>query len=357
MSTWRTASLREAMSRGQPVSCIPPRRFRHGAQAWSVSTTRVCGLRCLPYISSMPDDPAQPFDGLTRWLSDDASDSPSMPTPPAAHREDSRQPSLRRGARAAMLAAPWVIVVAVLVSPLRTTGSQATGVTGPAQPSPTATGAASPADTASPPGVASPADTASPAGAAPPGVAPPGVTPPAPGSAGATATRLVRDALTGAHAGRVTAVDVAVPEAPRWLGAGQWMVRVHAVVLHGDAQRWRSATHEIWAAPLGMHSGRLVGLDHPWRVATDDARIAPSRWEPAAVDEAAVRSALRTVGAQPAGDLHAEQHPAITDIIRVRVAGGARQRHVWLRIRPTVHVLGAPPAAHAETMPTERATS
>jgi hypothetical protein len=88
-------------------------------------------------------------------------------------------------------------------------------------------------------------------------------------------------------------------------------------------------------------------------VATQDSRITPGRWETAAVDDDAVRSALREVGAQPPDDLHAERHPVIMDIIRVRVAGGAPVRHVWLRTTPTVHVLGAAPTAEPATAGTQ----
>jgi hypothetical protein len=267
-----------------------------------------------------------------------------MPSTPAADRERPRRPSLRRGTRAAALVAPWVLVVAVLASPLRTPGTTAT--TGSQASGGTASGGTAATRSSAAP---SAAETASPAGAAPP----------APAGAGATATRLVRDAVTGRNEGTTTAIDVAVPETPRWLGSQVWLVRVHAVLLHGDAQRWRSATHEIWAVPMGVQAGRLVGLDHPWRVATDDSRIAPAHWEPATVDEATVRAALLTVGAQPVHDLHAEQHPEVAEIIRVQVAVGTHRHHVWLRTTPSVRVLGAPaaPAERPATTSTERPRS
>ena len=274
----------------------------------------------------MSDDPALRFDGLTQWLGEDPDDAP----PPtgganAPDREPGgdrrRRSSPRRIARAGALVAPWLVALAVLVS---------------------STGTTDPAADATPPVAPQPPPT-------PEGTA----TSPVPAGAAATAVRLVRDALTRQHAGASAAVDVAVAESPQPLGADQWAVRVQAVVLRGDARRWRSATHETWVVPVGLHAGRPVGLDHPWRVATEDPAVTPVRWSAAAVDERAVRSALRTIGVRAARDLHAQQHPALAHIVRVRVADGYQIRHLWLTTRPTVHVVGAPAGTAA---PSEQAS-
>jgi hypothetical protein len=174
-----------------------------------------------------------------------------------------------------------------------------------------------------------------------------GATPPTPTGIAAAAVRLVRDAVTGRRAGATAAIDVAVPEPPRPLNSHQWMVRVQTVVLRGDARRWRSATHEVWAVPVGLRAGRAVGLDHPWRVSIETPLIAPVDWSAATVDEDAVRAALRAVDARAAQDMGAQQHPTIADVIRVRIADTEQARYVWLTTQPAIRVLGAPRTAAA----------
>jgi hypothetical protein len=229
-------------------------------------------------------------------------------------------------ARIVALLAPWIVVLAVLAAAQHTTGDT---VRTTADRDGAATTLASDAATAS---------ATIPAGA-PSDMAGEGSSVPAPADVPATAVRLVRDAVTGRHAGATTAIDVAVPEAPRSLGADQWLVRVHAVVLRGDTRRWRSATHEVWAVPLGMSGEQVVSLDTPWPVATTRPRVARGRWTSEVVDQKAVRTALREAGLRPAGNLAAERHPQVPYIIRVRTAG-AQGRHVWLRTAPTMQVLG-----------------
>jgi hypothetical protein len=222
----------------------------------------------------------------------------------------------RRFTRIAALLAPWIVALAVLAAAPHTTGTTPVRDTGgrDATPAPAPSHAA-PAPSAS-------ADATAPADAT------------------AAAVRLVRDAVTGRRSGVTTAIDVAVPEEPEALGADQWLIRVHAVVLRGDARRWRSAVHEVWAVPIGISDGHAIALEEPWPVANEHARVTPGRWDAEAVDEAAVRSTLRAAGMRPAPDLAAERHPQIPHVIRVRVAGpGAR--HVWLRTTPSMHVLGA----------------
>jgi hypothetical protein len=292
----------------------------------------------------MSDDRIQPFDGLVRWLADDPGVNTSMPPgPPADDGHDSATPdhgvkrdetrrSARRGMRAAALVAPWLVVLAVLAAPARTSGT-----------SPRRTGqpavhvAPSPADDWSPEPANAPRepdDTFTDSAAR--------ATPPVPAGIAAAAVRLVRDAVTGRRAGATAAMDVAVPEPPQPLDSDQWLVRVQAVVLRGDARRWRSATHEVWAVPVGLRAGQAIGLDHPWRVATETPRITPGDWAATAVDDDAVRAALHAVGAQPAQELGAQQHPTIAHVIRVRVADAERTRRVWLTTEPTMRVLGAP---------------
>lgn len=269
----------------------------------------------------MSDDHTRPFEGLNRWLGDEADASPSMPTADPADREE-RSGAARRAFRGGALLLPWLLAAVVVVT--ATAGP-------PGAPDATAsdeTGAAQP------PGAAD-------AGARPAGTAPPGAEVGADALLGATAVGLVRDTVTGRRGGRTSALDVAVPEPPRPLAGDEWLVRVHVVVLRGDARRWRSATHEVWAVPLGVVDGRPVGRDRPWRVDAGTPRVDAGRWTPATVDEHAVRAAVRATGARPATDLAAEQHPTAAEIVRVRVTGAGPARRVWLRTDPGVAVLGA----------------
>ncbi len=158
--------------------------------------------------------------------------------------------------------------------------------------------------------------------------------------AGPVAVRLVRDAVTSTGDGTATALDAAAAEPPDPLGDDLWIVRVHAVVLHGDRRRWRSASHEIWAVPVGRRNGAVVGLDHPWRVADGADRIVDTAWEPAAVDLDEVRTALRRAGIPAVADLRAERHPQRVALLRAVIGAGPHQRHVWLRTTPVLEVLG-----------------
>lgn len=266
----------------------------------------------------MPDDSAPPFESLSRWLGDDAHDEPGLPSATPTDRARHRRPP-RRVIRAAALLLPWLIILAVL-------GARAADMATDTTTSPG--GGPSPASAARSPGHLAEAGD-----------------PPAPADQmGALAVRLVRDALTGRRADGTTAVDVATPESPRALGSDQWLVRVHVVVLRGDARRWRSATHEVWAVPVGLRPAGAVGLERPWRVATDHPRVRSGRWSAASVDEAAVRVALRGAGLRAAEALDAERHPAIAGIVRVRAADGGRTTRIWVRTTPTAQVLGTSPA-------------
>jgi hypothetical protein len=263
----------------------------------------------------MSDERAQPYDGLARWLGEE-DDDPSMPRSSGGDDERPR----RRHIRAVGLVAPWVITLVVLV-----VTSSAGGPAGDASHPPAGDRV-----------VAAGGDGPSPERRSGPDAGAQRT----PDGLGATATALVRDAITGRHGDTTRAVDVATAERPRPLGGAHWLVRVRAVVLRGDARRWRTATHEVWAVPMATRAGRVVGIDRPWRVAVERPRIATTGWSAAEVDHAAVTAALRQVDARPADDLDAEQHPDLAGIIRVRTAadGGA---HVWLGTQPDLHVLGA----------------
>lgn len=303
----------------------------------------------------MSDDHTRPFEGLNRWLGDEADASPSMPTADPADREE-RSGAARRAFRGGALLLPWLLAAVVVVTATagppgapapeartaaggpgggsaRTDAPRADGATARPPGAPDAT-ASDETGAAQPPGAAD-------AGARPAGTAPPGAEVGADALLGATAVGLVRDTVTGRRGGRTSALDVAVPEPPRPLAGDEWLVRVHVVVLRGDARRWRSATHEVWAVPLGVVDGRPVGRDRPWRVDAGTPRVDAGRWTPATVDEHAVRAAVRATGARPATDLAAEQHPTAAEIVRVRVTGAGPARRVWLRTDPGVAVLGA----------------
>lgn len=268
----------------------------------------------------MSDERAQPYDGLARWLGEDDGDDATMRSVPGDGDERPR----RRHIRAVGLVAPWVITLAVLLA----TFSAGDASRLPAGDRVVVAGRDGPRSAPTQP--PSPARRSGPdAGGqrTPDGVA-------------AAATGLVRDAITGRHGDTTRALDVATAERPRPLGDDHWLVRVRVVVLRGDARRWRTAAHEVWAVPMAVHTGRVVGVDRPWRVAVERPRIAATRWSAAAVDHAAVAAALRQIDARPADDLDAQQHPDLAGIIRVRTAadGGA---HVWLGTQPDLHVLGA----------------
>jgi hypothetical protein len=310
----------------------------------------------------MSDDRAQPFVGLAQWLGEDPDgDAPPDDREPDPHTPSGRAPrrgASRRTARAIALVAPWLVALAALAAP---TG-RASHQPGPVAPDGRQTSAdARPDHGVTPPAseiaaAASVSEIAAAASASETGAPAPSMAAdagPVPPGTAATAVRLVRDAVTGRHGDTTAAVDVAVAEAPRPLGPDQWLVRVQTVVLRGDARRWRSATHETWAVPIGLRSGTPVGLDAPWRVAIDDPVITTAEWGAADVDEDAVRSALRSIGARAAQDMHAQQHPTLTHVVRVRVAEAGRTRRVWLTTHPTVRVLGAPTMAP----PTAGATS
>jgi hypothetical protein len=280
----------------------------------------------------MPDEHTQPYDGLARWLAEDTADDPSMPRTAT---DDDERPRRRRNLRIAALALPWVITLGALVATAGIGDPPADHVGGRRS-----SGVAA-ADGAPRPGGVQPsaADHGSEGEPAAADTAATGARRPPDGLTG-VAIGLVRDAITARHGDTTRAVDVATAERPRPLERGHWLVRVRVVVLAGDTRRWRSATHEVWAVPVAARAGGVVGVDHPWRVASERPRIVPTGWHTAEVDRSAVTAALRRIAARPADDLDAQRHPDLTGIIRVRTAAddGA---HVWLGTEPDVHVLGA----------------
>lgn len=278
-------------------------------------------------------------DELRRWL--DAADGEVGPT---AGDDPSGRP-VRRWWLAAVVA-PWVLLAVAFVGgggAAPTTGAggrQATPSTSGAPALPRATeGAAAAVDPATPePGPADPVPTA--AGATAPDTAggtgsgtagtdpPEGVAP--------TAVGMVRDAVTTASGGRTSALDSATPEEPRPLGGRAWLVRVHAVVLRGDHRRWRSARHEVWAAPVGRRDGAVVALDRPWRVAITELDHGPPAWQGTTGDLAAVRRALRAAGLPTGPGLRLERDPAMPAVVRAVTASST----AWLRAGAHPRVLG-----------------
>jgi hypothetical protein len=307
------------------------------------------------YSSGMPDERAQPYEGLTRWLHEDTGDDPSMPgTAP-----DERDGPRRGRIRAIALALPWLVTLAVLAAttwtgdapagpppaaPASEAGEQSHPPTaghpipdGGAQPPDGLTASAAPDGDGQPPD--DPAATSTPEGEQRP-----------PDGLAAIATGLVRDAITGQRGDTVRAVDVATAEPADPLGGDHWLVRVRAVVLRGDTRRWRSAAHEVWAVPMAAHAGQVIGVDRPWRVSSGRPRITVSGWGPASVDRAAVTDALHRSGTRPADDLDPQRHPDLGGIIRVRTAAGGGS-HVWLATEPHLHVLGAGPGTTVSESP------
>ncbi|HSJ46622.1 MAG TPA: hypothetical protein VK923_18240 [Euzebyales bacterium] len=271
---------------------------------------------------------------LRRWLGEDNT------SPSAGHdgMEDlSHRWTAPRLALALLVLAPWVVLGVLALTGAR--GPASTGRPDDAGPAGHATddsdgpARAPMAGSTSPPSAPETrghrADAATPTEAV---TASGGV----PAAVGPMAVRLVRDAVTRTGA-RSMALDAAVVEAAEALAADTWAVRVHAVILRGDRRRWRAATHEVWAAPVGLREGRVVGLDQPWRVATIDGGIAPTTWDRADVDTAAVRGALDDAGISHGDDPVVHQHPKLPSIVRVTTSG---DRHVWVRLTPQPVVVG-----------------
>jgi hypothetical protein len=287
---------------------------------------------------------------LRRWL-DDGDDGPP---PPATGVEGDRQ---RRRWWWLAAVAPWVLLAVAVAAAGSGSDAPPTTAGRPGQPgaagvreggthdadadagagvaaattagSGTAAhvGAPSTAPAAAPSAASTSVPTAAPAdrdGPGPPPAAPP------------VAIGLVRDAATTAGAGSTTAVDTASAGRVEPLGDGTWLVRVHAVVLRGDRRRWRSARHEVWAAPIGRRGGAVVALDRPWRVAVVDATPHPPRWSAAGGDVAAVRSALRDAGLPAGRDLRLQRDPTLPGVVRA-VTGASS---AWLRAGAQPRVLG-----------------
>lgn len=252
----------------------------------------------------------------------DADPTPSMPTAAAENPRPLRNGRWRRGVRPGVVAAPWVLALALLA------------MRGPGL------------DHAAPPGAAPDGDSTVIPSDIPTAVAGSDIpTGDADGRAAvtaeATAVRLVRDAVTRRRGDRVTALDVAAPERARPLEPAVWMVRVHAVVLQGDRRRWHSAAHEIWAVPISTADGRTVGLEHPWRVAQSDGGVEAGPWQPAEIAEGQVHAALRAAGLQPADDMPIERRPGMTGVLRAGIVTDGVSGHAWLRTGPPLEVLGS----------------
>jgi hypothetical protein len=292
-----------------------------------------------PYSSGMPDERAQPYEGLTRWLHEDTGNDPNLPDTAPDERDGPRRGRIR----AIAIALPWLVTLAVLAATTRTGDAPA----GPPPAAPASEAGGQPPEgltaTATPDSDGHPPDDAG-APSAPDGDQRP------PDGLAAIATGLVRDAITGQRGDTVRAVDVATAEPADPLGGDHWLVRVHAVVLRGDTRRWRSAAHEVWAVPMAARAGQVIGVDRPWRVSSGRPRITVSGWVPASVDRAAVADALHRGGTRPADDLDPQRHPDLGGIIRVRTAAGGGS-HVWLATEPRLHVLGAGPGTTASEGP------
>lgn len=284
----------------------------------------------------MPDESSRPYDGLARWLSDEH----PLPVDPAAV----DPPPRRRQLRTIILTLPWVAMLVVLTTtaltddattddsvtpPVATPGATdlggATSVTGGAIEPDTAVTGADAAGAREVSGTTGARDHEP------------------PGAVAAVAVGLVRDAVTTSTDSASSAVDLATAGGALALGPEQWLVRVRVVLLRGDTRRWRTATHEIWAVPVGTRSGQVVGLETPWRVARDRPSVASLEWSPTRVDDAMVRAALARADIEPDDDLDAQRHPDLVGIVRVRTA--AHGHYVWLRIQPEPQVLGLPAAA------------
>lgn len=275
------------------------------------------------------DDPSH---DLRRWLGED--DTPTR----AAHDAVDDPPRRWTGPRVTLVLlvlAPWIVLVALALSgapggstAVRPADRDGTGDPATVQPA-GAPAAGAPTPSAAPTVLPGPDDDPTTTPAAP-------AIGTAPAAVGPTAVRLVRDAVTRSGV-RSMALDAAAAEEADPLAAGTWAVRVHAVVLRGDRRRWRTATHEVWVAPVGVRAGRVVGLDRPWRVATIDSDVARTTWRRVDVDTRAVRAALGDAGLDHGDDLVAQRHPTVPSVVRVTVAG---RRRVWVRMRPEPVVVG-----------------
>jgi hypothetical protein len=278
------------------------------------------------------DDDDEAAHDLRRWLGDGKASAPAGPDDVDDQPRGWTAPRL---ALALLVLAPWIFLGVLALTGARgpATTERPPDDAGPAGPG-TGDPAGAPMDGATPPSPAPetrarPADNAEATDAVT-------ATGTVPAAVGPTAVRLVRDAVTRTGA-RSMALDAAAAEAVDTLAANTWAVRVHAVVLRGDRRRWHTATHEVWAVPVGMLEGRVVGLDRPWRVATIDDGIASTTWDRAGVDADAVRGALDDAGIPHGDDLVVQQHPTLPSIVRVTTRGDSR---VWVHLAPEPVVVG-----------------
>lgn len=309
----------------------------------------------------MPSHETSSRDDINRWLADADDITPSMPK---SGTDDARRRQLRRAAMIAALVLPWCIALVMLVaSPPTHASKQRPGTAaGPADPpiDVAATTEPDPATGSTPtaaPGSGSSSNDVDDDARPIPATRTPEVD--------AVAVAMVRDAVTAVDGDDATALDLATAGTGTPVGADTWIVRVHAVVLRGDRQRWHTAAHEVWAAPVGMRAGRATALDRPWKLDDGGPPSRPPRWAPATVDvdPDALRAALTAAGYRPTATA-LERHPSVPDLVRAEVRGsddGAGRVHVWVRTTPTVAVLGmvddqatddgrAPPAAANEAV-------
>ncbi len=265
-------------------------------------------------------------------------ESPELqPESPGLRGRDAR--GLRRPRRLRLLllaAVPWVLVLALVA---RSPSARTQPDVGAATP------AHHPANPSQSPRTPVAAQTPDPTPAT-------RAVPPVPTAAseGAQAALAVRNALTlpaGEH-GAASYVDFAIPEAWERVGP-HTVVTVRAVVLHGDAEGWRSTRVSRYAVPLlDAEEGPTVA-GAPWPVAVDDVRRRALPWTDADADHGAVVAALKEAGFSEISAVLLDERGGVPGLLRARFsAAGAtepsRRRHVvWLSTEPAIRVLGYDP--------------
>lgn len=172
----------------------------------------------------------------------------------------------------------------------------------------------------------------------------------------AAAVMLVRQALTSpAGDGEATYVDQAVADMVERVGSAEWVVRVQALVLTGDQERWLDQRLQVYVVPVGMRDGQAIGLERPWPVGERALTFTQPGWKATTQDQRAVIAALRDAGYQTSGKIRIETAAELPAIARVTLDASDGPRHVWVRLSEPVEVLGRDRAAYGPAVLTRDA--
>jgi len=152
----------------------------------------------------------------------------------------------------------------------------------------------------------------------------------------------VRGALAGGEVGQRYA-DHAVATGVEWAGELA-VVRVAALVLEGDDQRWQHARVGWWAAPVRAGPAGPVPAGAPWPLSPPPGGPAPVADHDPAV-AAAVVAALEQAGHTQVIGARVGRDPALPGLLSVTATtrgpdGTTAPRELWLAEGPPPAVLG-----------------